>query len=101
MNLLHDTLAQLVAFPSISGSDMGALLDWTTAQLAPHASHCQRLPKRITATRRCSSALATARADWYWPDPLTSSPLPDNRGRATPSPCAQKAAATTAVASAT
>ena len=53
MNLLHDTLAQLVAFPSISGSDMGALLDWTTAQLAPHASHCQRLPK----TDNCNEAL--------------------------------------------
>ena len=53
MNPIRDTLAQLVAFPSISGSDMGALLDWTTAQLAPRASHCQRLPRTDT----CNEAL--------------------------------------------
>ena len=42
-----------MAFASISGSDMGAMLDWLTAEVAPHTSLCQRLP----ATDNCGEAL--------------------------------------------
>ena len=35
MTEIRERLARLVAFPSISGSDMGAMLDWLTAEVAP------------------------------------------------------------------
>ena len=44
MTEIRERLARLVAFPSVSGSDMGAMLDWLTAEVAPYASLCQRLP---------------------------------------------------------
>ena len=50
---IRDKLAALIRFASISGSDMGALLDWLSAELAPYASFCQRLP----ATDSCNEAL--------------------------------------------
>ena len=50
---IRDRLAALIRFASISGSDMGALLDWLSAELAPYASFCQRLP----ATDSCNEAL--------------------------------------------
>ena len=53
MTEIRESLARLVAFASISGSDMGAMLDWLTAEVAPHTSLCQRLP----ATDNCGEAL--------------------------------------------
>lgn len=53
MTEIRERLARLVAFASISGSDMGAMLDWLTAEVAPHTSLCQRLP----ATDNCGEAL--------------------------------------------
>ena len=53
MTEIRERLARLVAFPSVSGSDMGAMLDWLTAEVAPYASLCQRLP----ATAHCAEAL--------------------------------------------
>ena len=41
MTEIRERLARLVAFPSVSGSDMGAMLDWLTAEVAPYASLCQ------------------------------------------------------------
>ena len=53
MTEIRESLARLVAFASISGSDMGAMLDWLTAEVAPYTSLCQRLP----ATDNCGEAL--------------------------------------------
>ena len=53
MTEIRESLARLVAFASISGSDIGAMLDWLTAEVAPYTSLCQRLP----ATDNCGEAL--------------------------------------------
>ena len=53
MTEIRERLARLVAFASVSGSDMGAMLDGLTAEVAPYASLCQRLP----ATDHCGEAL--------------------------------------------
>ena len=35
MTEIRERLARLVAFASVSDSDMGAMLDWLTAEVAP------------------------------------------------------------------
>ncbi|MDO4643755.1 MAG: acetylornithine deacetylase [Cardiobacteriaceae bacterium] len=41
---VREVLAQLVAFPSISGSDCTAMLDWVADYASPYVVQCQRLP---------------------------------------------------------
>ena len=53
MTEIRERLARLVAFASVSGSDMAPMLDGLAAEVAPYASLCQRLP----ATDNCGEAL--------------------------------------------